>query len=63
MKEAASESSMTVIAIILVGIVATIGGALINSLMNGVKEKAEDLNNGKETWGKPAVEDQNPVPQ
>lgn len=52
MKEAASESSMTVIAIILVGIVATVGGLLINSLMQGVSDKAEALNNGEDTWGK-----------
>lgn len=48
MKEAAGEANMTVITIILIGIVLTVGTVIINSTLKGTGKKACTQNGG--TW-------------
>ena len=47
MKEAAGEANMTVITIILIGIVLTVGTVIINSTLEGTGKKACIQNSGK----------------
>ncbi len=46
MKEAASESSMTVIAIILIGIIVAVATPLITSMMDNTNQRATCMNEG-----------------
>ena len=46
MKEAASESSMTVIAIILIGIIVAVATPLITNMMSSTGNRADCLNRG-----------------
>lgn len=47
MKEAAGEANLTVVAIILIGIIAAVVTPLINSLMSNTKKRTECLNEGQ----------------
>lgn len=49
MKEAAGEANLTVIAVLLIGVVAAIATPLINSLLKGTAEKSCCSNAGG-TW-------------
>ena len=49
MKEAASEANLTVVAIILIGVIAGIATLIVNNLMKTTQERSECLNNGG-TW-------------
>lgn len=49
MKEAAGEANMTVITIILIGIVLTAGGVIINNLLSNVDKNSDALENGCKT--------------
>lgn len=49
MKEASGEANLTVIAIILIGVIAAVVTPLITSLMNTTKERTE-CNNSGGTW-------------
>lgn len=46
MKEAAGEANLTVVAIILIGVIAAVVTPLISSLMNTTKARTECHNNG-----------------
>lgn len=46
MKGAAEEANMTVVAIILIGVVAAVAVPLITNMMNTTNQKAECLNRG-----------------
>ena len=46
MKEASGEANLTVVAIILIGVVAAVVTPLITSLMNNTKTRTECLNGG-----------------
>lgn len=46
MKEASGEANLTVVAIILIGVIAAIVTPLINSTMQNTKKRTECLNNG-----------------
>ena len=46
MKEAAGEANMTVVTIILIGIVAAVGGVIINNVMTDVNTNADNMNHG-----------------
>ncbi len=46
MKEAASESSMTVIAIILIGIIVAVATPLITNMMSNTNDRATCMNDG-----------------
>lgn len=47
MKEVTGEANMTIVAIVLIGILAAAAGVIINSLMHQVEEDA-DINTAKE---------------
>ena len=47
MKEAASESSMTVIAIILIGIIVAVATPIVTNMMSSTKDRATCLNRGE----------------
>lgn len=49
MKEAASEANLTVVAIILIGVIAGVATLIVNNLMTSTQERSECLNNGG-TW-------------
>lgn len=49
MKDAAGEANMTIVAIILIGIIAAIATPLITNLMNTTTERSDCINNGG-TW-------------
>lgn len=51
MKEAASEANLTVIAIVLIGVVAAVATPLISNLLKGTAEKSCCVNAGG-TWDK-----------
>ena len=46
MKEASGEANLTVLAIVLIGVIAAIVTPLIRSTMNKTKERTDCLNNG-----------------
>ena len=46
MKEASGEANLTVVAIILIGVIAAVVTPLIRSTMNKTKERTDCLNNG-----------------
>ena len=46
MKEAAGEANLTVVAIILIGIIAAVVTPLINSQMQNANDRADCMNNG-----------------
>ena len=46
MKEASGEANLTVVAIILIGVIAAVVTPLITSLMNNTKTRTECLNSG-----------------
>jgi putative effector of murein hydrolase len=47
MKEASGEANLTVVAIILIGVIAAVVTPLINNLMKNTKARTECLNNGQ----------------
>lgn len=49
MKEAAGEANLTVVAIILIGVIAAIVTPIVTNMMNTTRERSECLNNGG-TW-------------
>ncbi len=49
MKEAAGEANLTVVAIILIGVIAAVVTPIINNMMKTTQERAECMNNGG-TW-------------
>lgn len=49
MKEASGEANLTVVAIILIGVIAAVVTPLIKSTMDNTKNRTECLNNGG-TW-------------
>lgn len=46
MKEASGEANLTVVAIILIGVIAAVVTPLITTTMNKTKERTDCLNNG-----------------
>ena len=46
MKEASGEANLTVVAIILIGVIAAVVTPLIRSTMNKTQERTDCLNNG-----------------
>lgn len=46
MKEASGEANLTVVAIILIGVIAAVVTPLITSLMDNTKERTKCLNDG-----------------
>lgn len=46
MKEASGEANLTVVAIILIGVIAAVVTPLINQLMSNTKARTECLNSG-----------------
>lgn len=46
MKEAAGEANLTVVAIILIGVIAAIVTPIVNNMMKTTSERAECSNNG-----------------
>ena len=46
MKEAAGEANMTVITIVLIAIVLSVGTIIVNSMMTSTQERTECVNNG-----------------
>lgn len=46
MKEASGEANLTVVAIILIGVIAAVVTPLITSMMNNTKARTECLNSG-----------------
>ena len=46
MKEAASEANLTVVAIILIGVIAGIATLIVTNLMNSTQKRAECLEAG-----------------
>lgn len=49
MKEAAGEANLTVVAIILIGVIAAVVTPIVTDMMNTTKERSECLNSGG-TW-------------
>jgi len=46
MKEAAGEANLTVVAIILIGVIAAVATVIVNNMLSSTQEKTECLNNG-----------------
>lgn len=46
MKEAAGEANLTVVAIILIGVIAAVVTPIVTNMMSTTKERSECLNNG-----------------
>lgn len=46
MKEAASEANLTVVAIILIGVIAGVATLIVSNMMKNTQERTECLNNG-----------------
>ena len=49
MKEAASEANLTVVAIILIAVIAGVATLIVNNLMKTTQERSDCLNSGG-TW-------------
>ncbi|MDD3187157.1 MAG: hypothetical protein PHD02_01635 [Bacilli bacterium] len=47
MKEASGEANLTVVAIILIGVIAAVATPLINNMMNNAKARSECTENGQ----------------
>lgn len=53
MKEAASEANLTVVAIILIGVIAGVATLIVNNLMQSTSDRAACLEMGEEYDGHP----------